>query len=130
MALGLSLCSGFLIHQIFGPAFAEAIAVLRIHAFLLVPCLAGCALQCHLTLEKKLSYLTFNLLVALLLNAGLNFLLIPLHGAQGAAAASLIAASTAYLLVPLITTGTRTLGKDVIRALLWPVPRPSALNRF
>lgn len=130
LAFGLSLFSSFVIRLIFGTAFESAAGVLSVHAFLLVPCLAGAAIQSHLTMERKLRYLTVNLLLALLCNAGLNYLLIPHYGARGAAGASLVAATIAYVLVPLMAKETRALGKDVIRALLWPIPRLAVLTHL
>ncbi len=121
-AAALSIFSTPVITGVYGAAYLPGAAVLAVHAFLLVPCLSGAALQCHLTFEKKLRYLLLCLLVALGVNAALGLLLIPSMGGVGAALAALAAAISAYLLTPLLLPAVRENGVEALLALLWPVP--------
>lgn len=122
LAIGLSLMSGFAVQVIFGQRFEVSGDILALHAFLLVPCLLGSAVQCHLTVEGLLRWLTVMLVIALGVDALLNWLLIPVYGPIGAAAASIAAAAVAYLLTPLFFPETRSLAEAAIRALITPIP--------
>lgn len=129
LAIALSASSAFLIHLIYGDSFKAASVVLLVHAFTLVPGIISSALQSHLTIEKKMRHLTLGLMFALIVNAGLNVLFIPKLGAPGAALASLVAYSLAYLLLPCCLKSTRSSGLEVLRAVLLPVPRFSILKQ-
>lgn len=122
VAAVLSIMSTPVVTRVYGAAYLPGAAVLAVHAFLLVPCLSGVALQCHLTLEKNLRHLVLCLLVALAVNATLGVLLIPPMGGVGAALAALAAAISGYLITPLVLPAVRENGVEALLALLWPVP--------
>lgn len=130
IAIGISLSAGGIISVVFGSAYQPAIAVLAVHAFLLVPSMLGAVTQCHLTIERRLPWLMLILVAALALDVVLNLFFIPAMGAPGAAAASVLAAVFAYTLVPALVPAIRRTGLVSLRSLLVPLPRRGDLAAF
>ncbi len=128
LAAGLSLTAALAVWLVFGDQYGPSATILRVHAFMLVPSLIGATMQCHLTLERRLKYLTVNLIVALALNAALNSVLIPAYGGVGAAVASILAATTAHVLVPLLLPTTRVFGLRAAWAIITPLPDITAIT--
>lgn len=130
IALGISLASGGIIAIVFGAAYQPAASVLAFHAFLLVPAMLGAVTQCQLTIERRLRWLMLILVIALAVDVVLNALLIPSMGARGAAVASVLAAVSAYAIVPVLVPVTRHIGLISLRSLLVPLPRRGDLAAF
>ena len=130
IAIGISLASGGIVAIVFGAAYEPAAAVLAVHAFLLVPAMLGAVTQCQLTIERRLRWLMLILIAGLAADVILNALLIPAMGAQGAAAASVLAAMFAYTIVPALVPATRRTGLVSLRSLLVPLPRRGDLTAF
>ncbi|MBK8094096.1 MAG: flippase [Verrucomicrobiaceae bacterium] len=128
LAVVLSLTAGMAVSLVYGAEFARSGELLSLHAFLLVPCLAGSALQCHLSLERQLAQMTVALVLALGVNFSLNWLLIPQWAGMGAAASTLCATLVAHVLAPLLLPLTRAYGKEALAAVLWPVPNIRSLT--
>lgn len=130
LAAALGLGSTLVISVVFGASYQPSAAILGIHGLLLIPAMLGSAVQCHLTIESRLRWLTLILFVALAIAAILNTLFIPLWGARGAAAASVLASALAYTVVPALLPQTRKLARDTLSALLVPIPRRRDLRSF
>lgn len=130
--LALSLCAGssLVIPIVFGAAYQPSGFILAMHAFLLIPAMLGSAVQCHLTIEGRLRWLTLILIVALGVTAVLNLIFIPLWGGRGAAAATVLAAVLAYTLVPALFPNTRRLARDTLCAFFFPMPHKGNLQAF
>ena len=98
LALPISWLSGFIIHFLFGPAYASAAPVLRVYAWSSVGLFLGWAMGQCLIVENKILTIFVTNLLAVLMNVGLNLLLIPRFGIRGAAIATLIS----YLVTPAV----------------------------
>jgi len=121
-ALSLAIGSNIAIQVVFGSTYEASKPALLLHAFLLVPCFLGAAIQSFLTIEALLAWLSAFLGTALIVNFLLNMLLIPPMGISGAATASVIASLIAQTLAPLLFKPTKHLGKVTTWALLFPFP--------
>jgi O-antigen/teichoic acid export membrane protein len=121
-ALTLSLGAPWLVRIVYGAGYVSSTAVLAVQAFLLVPGILGAAVQCHLTLEKRLRRLAVCLVLAMAVNALGCVWLIPAHGGPGAAFAAVLAAFTAHVFGPLLFADTRETGLRALRALCLPWP--------
>jgi len=90
VALILSLFSNILVEFIFGEMYARSASVLVIHAWAGVNVAIGSVWSKWLLLENKLKIGLYGQLIAVIINVGLNFWLIPSFGAIGAALATLV----------------------------------------
>lgn len=108
------LASGHLVGWLFGPGFEPAAAMLVVHAWALIPYALGVARTQYLTIEGRLGANVPAVLCALTLNIVLNWLWIPSHGGLGAAWATLIAYSVAWVISTPLMPATRGL-----TSLMW-----------
>ena len=90
VALILSLFSNILVEFIFGEMYARSASVLVVHAWAGVNVAIGSVWSKWLLLENKLKIGLYGQLIAVIINVGLNFWLIPSFGAIGAALATLV----------------------------------------
>lgn len=109
VSLGIGLAADWIVRLLFGPEFMAARPMLIVHAWALVPFAIGIARTQYLTLEKRLWANVPAVVVALLINLGLNWLWIPTHGGLGAAWATLIAYTVAWVLSTPCMAATRDL---------------------
>ncbi|MBL9118270.1 MAG: flippase [Verrucomicrobiaceae bacterium] len=108
-ASALWLAADFAIRIVAGGAFTNATHMLRILAWAAVPYFVGVARTQYLATEGKLEANLTAVILGVLVNVGLNILWIPIYGGEGAAWATLIAYSVAWI------------GSSVLRQDLWPV---------
>jgi PST family polysaccharide transporter len=85
--------SEFIINLLYGSNYASAADVLSVHIFTNIPIGLGVVQSLWIINSKKSSLLIYRTCIGAAVNIGLNFLLIPIYGAIGAAFASLIAQS-------------------------------------
>jgi O-antigen/teichoic acid export membrane protein len=91
--------SGWLIPLLFGPAYAEAVTVLNVHAISNVFCFLGIAHGLWLVNERRFAVRLYGTVAAGLSTIALNFLLLPLLGLIGACIAAIVAQAIAAFLV-------------------------------
>jgi PST family polysaccharide transporter len=99
MALVVTIFSHDIVRLLFGSAYQQAGAILALHIWLGCSVFFGVARQKWIIAEKKLKTIMSLSLIGCLMNVLGNALLIPVYGAIGSAASSLIAAIGANLVV-------------------------------
>jgi PST family polysaccharide transporter len=118
LALGTSLASRPIVLLVFGPAYADAAAVLAVHAWATIFVALGVASSQFLLLEDLTRISFQRTLAGAALNVILNLLWIPDYGAVGCAWATLISYATASLFLFQTATTRRCLAM-MLRAV-WP----------
>lgn len=96
-AAGLALVAGPMVVGLMGDAFIGSAAILSIHAWAFVPYALGIARTQHLTAEGRLWLNLPSVTLALILNIGLNLMWIPKWQGEGAAWATLVAYTVAWV---------------------------------
>lgn len=87
----VSVAAPYIVELLYGSEYAEASDILIIHIWTSVFVFSGFASNQQLVLENLARFSFFRTIVGVIVNVGLNFILIPLWGAKGAAFATLIA---------------------------------------
>jgi len=107
------------INLIYGPAFQSAAPVLTIQiwcgVFMSLGIASGAWLMAH---RLGMLNLRRNVL-GMLINVGLNLLLIPSYGAIGSAWATLAAFACAYLAYDFLDPAMYEVGRNKLRAFMW-----------
>ncbi len=96
VAAGLLLLSPWM-SVAFGSGFSRSSEMLRVHAWAFIPYAIGIARTQVLTVEDKLAANLPSVIVAVAVNALLNMLWIPAHGGVGAAWATLVSYTLAWV---------------------------------
>jgi O-antigen/teichoic acid export membrane protein len=102
---------------LFGQSFTASSAVLVVHAWAFIPYCIGFARTQYLIVEDRLAVNLPCVLVALAVNVGLNWLWIPPYGAHGAAWATLVAYTIAWVASSFVLPGARDIGKLILRSI-------------
>jgi O-antigen/teichoic acid export membrane protein len=92
---------------LFTEEFRGAIKVLQISAYTMIPLFLGSALNKYLVAEKLTRINIIRSTAAVVTNLGLNLLLIPRYGIEGAAIATLVAGTMSVIVVPGFIKSTR-----------------------
>lgn len=116
LALPLSLFSVFIVRLLYGEPYSASAAVLAIHAWASVFVFLGIASSTYLLAENLTLISFYRTALGAIVNIGLNLVLIPRYGIQGAAWATLISALVATYAV-LLDARTRFAGLMMLRAL-------------
>jgi PST family polysaccharide transporter len=116
----LAIVAPSLVAVLFGQSFAASAPILVVHAWAFVPFAIGTARTIYFTAEGRLWVNLPSVVTAVLLNALLNWWWIPIYGGTGAAWATLIAYTAAWVLSSFLLPAAR----DVPR-LTW-----DGLKRF
>ena len=109
ISLGIAGTSDWLVRLLFGSGYRPAAEVLTVHAWALIPFAMGIVRTQYLTIEGKLWANIPAIVAALIINIVLNYLWIPAHGGLGAAWATLIAYSAAWVVSTPFMAATRDL---------------------
>lgn len=117
-ALGAIFLGKPIIKLLYGPAYRESAEILIIHIWSGVFVVLGLSSGSWIMAEKKAKLNLYRNLAGVAANIFLNFLLIPTHGAIGAAYATLFSIITAYLLFDLMAPSMREICQMKWRALL------------
>lgn len=117
VAIGVALSAQLLLVPVFGSAYAGAVPMTLILAFGLPFGFLAVALQMVLNIEGKRWLVPAMAGLAALLNVALNLVLIPRMGGNGAAIATLAAATASGLLPALIHRPIRAIGRDMLAGL-------------
>jgi PST family polysaccharide transporter len=110
--------SSSVIHLLYGDAFSDASSVLRIHIWAGVPVALGVAYGAVLTAENSQIVTLYATLIGAGLNVLLNWVLIPGHGTEGAAVATLVS-QWAVVLSTLLFVRSRRTGIAILRSLIF-----------
>lgn len=105
MSVGVSaiLCvlAPAIVFILYGNDYANAVSPLRIITWYTAFSYLGVARNAWIVCENKQKYLIWTYIASAFINVGLNFALIPILGASGAALASLCAQALTTMIVPL-----------------------------
>lgn len=118
VAGGIFICSEWIIRLMYGNAYLPAVPILRISVWHAIFAMLGATRGIWIVCENKARYVKYILGIGAIVNLILNYLLIPVWGASGAAAATLITQFTTAVIAPLFFKGTRIHTKYVVEAFL------------
>lgn len=90
------------IKLLYGDAYAGSIAPLRVITWYVAFSYLGVARDIWMVCENRQKYSKYMYIAAVIANIGMNYFLIPLWGATGAAVASLVTQIITSLIVPLV----------------------------
>ena len=108
-----------IVYLLYGPQFTGAIQPLRVLTWYTAFTYLGVARNAWVVCENRQKYLFRVSAAAAAANVIMNYLLIPVWGASGAAAASLIAQITTTVLAPLCIRQLRPNAVLILQAICW-----------
>ena len=114
----LALASPWVVALLFGAKFAASAPVLAVQAWSFIPYALGVARTQYLTAEGRLWVNLPGVVLALIINVGLNWLWIPQHGSMGAAWATLIAYSVAWVLSSFTLPAARDVARLIVQSIV------------
>lgn len=106
-ALILVIFAEEIVITLFTEEFRGAIKVLQISAYTMIPLYMGSALNKYLVAERLTKINAIRTGFAVIANLGLNWLLIPRYGIEGAATATLVSGIVSVMVVPAFIASTR-----------------------
>lgn len=124
MGLGFAVLAGgwllgpFAVHILYGDAFVKSGHILQIHVVGVFFMIVGSLRNHLLVLEGKGKLILWSDVCGAVSNLGLNFWLIPLHGAVGASWATAISYFISFFLINVIHPDLRKYNKLLFSALL------------
>lgn len=118
VAIGYSIFAPILIRLLYGEAYLPAINPLRIITWYTIFAYLGVARNAWIICENKQKYLKYMYLSAVFINIALNYFMIPLWGASGAALASVITQICTSMILPCFWKGMRPNVKLMLEALM------------
>ena len=119
IALPITFLSDWFIELLYGNPYSEAGSVLTIHIWSGVFVFLGVASSRWLLCENLQIFQTIGAIIGVILNVGLNYMLIPRFGIEGSAWATLISYCVAGYLCLLIWKKTRTTFINLTKSLLF-----------
>lgn len=125
VAITLTLAAKPLVTMLFGTSYAEAAPVLAVHGWAAIPVFLGVASSQFLVAESFTRFSMYRTFAGLVTNVILNFVLIPLHGAMGAAIATVVSYTVAMFfpfLVPKLRNNLLQFFNVMNPLLLWNLP--------
>ncbi len=117
VSISFVLLGNFAIEILYGKEFLPASSVLKIITWYTAFSYLGVARNAWIVSENKQKYITFLYVGAAVANVGLNFALIPIWGADGAAVASLVAQVLSGMLLPFFIKPLRPNAKLMMEAI-------------
>ncbi|MCI8333520.1 MAG: flippase [Lachnospiraceae bacterium] len=118
VAGGISLCSKFVIGNMYGKDYLSASGTLTISVWFEIFAMLGTARGIWCMCENKVKYIKYYLGIGAVLNVALNYFLIPIYGPSGAAVATLVTQFVTSVIAPALFKETRIHTKYVIEAFL------------
>jgi O-antigen/teichoic acid export membrane protein len=112
----------------FGAEFSRSSEMLRVHAWAFIPYAIGIARTQILTVEDKLAANLPSVIVAVVVNALLNLLWIPAHGGVGAAWATLVSYTLAWVVWTYLTPWLRLNVSGLMTRAFMGLPRFALLR--
>ena len=117
VSLAFQFLGGFVINVLYGEAYLPATVPLTIVTWYTAFSYLGVARNAWIVSEGKQKYLKYLYGCAAILNVALNFVLIPIWGVSGAAAASLVTQIATSILLPLCFRDLRPNAKLMLEAI-------------
>ena len=119
VTVSLIMCAigGFVVKILYGDAYTPAIMPLKIITWYTAFSYLGVARNAWIVCEGKQKYLKYMYLSAAVINVILNFSLIPVWGASGAAFASLVTQIFTSIVLPLLIPALRPNAKLMLSAI-------------
>lgn len=121
VAILVTFTGDFIIALTFGQEYKESVMVLILIIWAGAFSALGSVTARYLTVENKARKLAFRMIVAMLLNVGLNLFLIPIYGIEGSAIATLISLIVANYFMNYFDKDLKQLSRVVNRALMMKV---------
>lgn len=112
----------------FGDDFTRSADMLRVHAWAFIPYAIGIARTQILTVEDKLAANLPSVIVAVVINAWLNLEWIPTHGGLGAAWATLVSYTVAWIIWTYFSPDLRTHVSGLMTRAFVGLPRFTLLR--
>ncbi len=106
-ALILVVFAEEIVITLFTDEFKESIKVLQISAYTMISLYLGSGLNKYLVAERLTRINAIRTGFAVMTNLGLNWLLIPRYGIEGAATATLVSSIMSVIIVPVFISSTR-----------------------
>jgi PST family polysaccharide transporter len=119
IAIPMTFLAGPLTTFVFGASYAGAAPILAVHVWTTLFVFWGLVTEAWSLNEGLMRLSLYRTLAAAALNVGLNLVLIPRHGALGAAVATLVTQACAATLFNLASARTRPIVALQIRSLLF-----------
>ena len=116
--LGITLFAKLIIYILYGVEYMPSVSSLQISAWYTMFSMLGSARGIWIVCEDKSKYVKYYLGIGAVLNVVLNYLLIPVYGPGGAAAATLATQIFTAVFAPAIFKETRVYTKYVFEAFL------------
>ena len=116
--LAISLFGKIIIYIMYGAEYLPATSSLQISAWYTMFAMLGTARGIWIVCEEKSKYVKYYLGIGAIINVVLNYLLIPVYGPGGAAAATLITQIFTAVLAPAMFKETRVYTKYVLEAFV------------
>lgn len=113
IAIPFTILAPLLIDTLFGDDYVGSVTILRVHIWASVAVFLGVASSQYFTAERQQKMSLYRTLMGLIVNVVLNFLLIPIYGAMGAAIATLVS----YFVATFSMIVTRN-GAEQVRLML------------
>jgi O-antigen/teichoic acid export membrane protein len=120
-ALVVTLGAGVVVRVVFGVEYAASAPVLMVHAWAAVFVFIGTARGQEWVFAELNRLTLYTTVAGAVVNAGLNFWLIPGFGAQGAAWATLVSYAAAAWMGSWVFPASRATAWRQTKALLFPV---------
>jgi len=117
VALFFSFTSDLIVNYLYGDKFSEAASILSIQIWSGIFVAMGVARGKWLLAENLQRVGYWYILAAMFINVILNYLLIPIYGAIGAALATIASQSTAAIIAPALFKKTRVSAVMLVRSL-------------
>lgn len=117
LSLLISLFSKYLIIQLFGDSYLQAVDILSIHIWASVFVFLGVSTSPWFVAEQLTIYSFYTTAVGAIMNIAINLFLIPKYGGVGAAIATVISYASASLLLNAVDARTRKIFKIQIGSI-------------
>jgi PST family polysaccharide transporter len=117
VALPISLLAPFIVQTLYGEQYAASASVLSLYVWAQFGSNFGIARNAYFALESQLRYGLYLTVVGSIFNIVLNSLLIPIYGAFGATAATLITYFYVIILVNFLIKELRPFGNLILNSL-------------
>lgn len=114
-----TIFGGFIVNLLYGKEYVGAVAPLRVITWYTAFSYLGVARNAWIVCLDKQKYLKYLYLSAAIANVGLNVLFIPIWGATGAAAASLVAQMITTFVVPFFIKELRENSIMMVQAIIF-----------